>query len=152
MLQYHHHHPYLHHHQHHHIYHQPDKKTPLLLGPGVHSNKSVEEVLNHVRSQSQSISRNHSSFFHGSPKITNNSKLQVLFGTRSKKCRKSLWKLALNNNHHHHCHLHHPHSHNHHYPSRCQGRQTAEHTHGHKCTQTPLSVLSSSRGACFGIF
>ena len=43
-------------------------------------------------------------FYRCSPKVTNKSKLQVSFGTRSKECRKSLWKLALNNNNHHqHC-------------------------------------------------
>ena len=41
---------------------------------------------------------NPSFIFYFLPKVTNNSKLQVFFGTRSKKCRKSLWKLALKKN------------------------------------------------------
>ena len=50
-----HHHPYPHH-------HQPGERTHLLVVPGVHSNRSIEEVLSHVSFQPQSISRIHSSF------------------------------------------------------------------------------------------
>ena len=105
--------------RHHHHDHQPGERIHLLVVPDVHSNRSVKEVLNHVSFQLQSILRIHPSFFHCSPKVTNNSKLQVSFGTRSKECWKSLWKLALNNNNHPHHHFissplsslypHHPH-------------------------------------------
>ena len=54
----------------------PDERTHLLV-PGVHSNRSVEEALNHVSFQPQSNLRIYPSFFHCSPKVTNNSKLQV---------------------------------------------------------------------------
>ena len=81
------------------IHHQPGERTNLLVVPRVHSNRSVGEVLSHVSFQPQNISRIHQ-FFHCSLKVTNNSKLQVSFGTRSKECQKILWKLALNNNHH----------------------------------------------------
>ena len=76
----------------------PGGRTHLLVVPGVHSNRSVEEVLNPSASNHKAFRENIHHFYHCSPKVTNNSKLQVSFGTRSKECRKSLWKLALNNN------------------------------------------------------
>ena len=85
---------FCHHHDH------PGQRTHILEVPDVHSNKSIEKVLNHVSLQPKSISRIHPSFF-TAHQVTNNSKLKVSFNTRSKKCRKSLWKLALNNNNHH---------------------------------------------------
>ena len=41
---------------------------------------------------------NSSIIYYCSPKVTNNLKQQVSLGTHSKKCWKSIWKLALNNN------------------------------------------------------
>ena len=46
-----------------HQHSQPGERTHFLVVPGVHSNRSVEEVLNHVSLQPQSISRIHPSFF-----------------------------------------------------------------------------------------
>ena len=46
----------------HHHHRQPGERTHLIVVPGVHSNRSVEEVLSHVSFQPQSISRIHPSF------------------------------------------------------------------------------------------
>ena len=95
-----HHHQYQHH-PHHHHQQRPGERTHLLVVPDVHSNRSVEEVLNHVSFQSQSISRIHPSFV-TAHQVIKNSRLQVSFGTRSKECRKSLWKNNKNKNNNNH--------------------------------------------------
>ena len=63
---------------HHHHHHQPGERTHLLVVPGVHSNKSVEEVLNHVSFQPQSISRKHPSFFTAHQKSQTNRSYKFL--------------------------------------------------------------------------
>ena len=62
----------------------PTEVSKRYSTPSASNHKAFQEFIHH--------------FYHCSPKVTNNSNLQVSFGTRSKECRKSLWKLVLNNN------------------------------------------------------
>ena len=81
------------------------RKNPPSRGPGVHSNRSVKEVLNHVSFQPQSISRIHPSFL----SLLTKSHKQLKAASFFRYSLQRVWKLALNNNnnHHHHHHNHH---------------------------------------------
>ena len=77
---------------------QPGERTHFLVVPGVHFNRSVEEVLSHVSFQPQSISRIHSSFL--SLLTKSNKKLEAISFSQYllQGVPKKNWKLALNNN------------------------------------------------------
>ena len=98
---------YLLYHPHHH-HHLSGEKTNLLVVPYVNSNRSVEEVLNHVNFQPQSISRIHSSFFtaHQKSQTTRSYKFLSVLAPRSVGRVFGSWCSTTTNHHHHHRHHH----------------------------------------------